>query len=73
MDADKIKKRILSNGMTAADAEQYYGLNAGQIRSWIHRGIRLRVTEYIKIGRDWWVWRPAIERILKEIERPIND
>lgn len=71
MNDDRVKKRILNNGMTAADAEAYYGLPSGAIRKWIHVGIRLRVTEYTKIGRDWWVWRPAIERILKEIERPL--
>jgi len=62
----KINRIIFARGMPAAEAERVYGLTPGIIRVWIFRGIRLRHSEYTKIGREWWVLPSAIQRIIKE-------
>jgi len=62
----KVNRKIFERGMSAAEAERTYGLTPGSIRIWIYRGIRLKPSEYAKIGREWWVLPTAIVRIIKE-------
>ena len=57
--------------MAAGDAERYYGLSRSTINQWAKRQGKFRSGEAMKIGRTWYVLPSAVERILKEMERPI--
>lgn len=62
---------LLRDGMAAGDAERYYGLSRSTINQWAKRQGKFRSGEAMKIGRTWYVLPSAVERILKEMERPI--
>lgn len=62
---------LLRDGMTAGDAERYFGLGRSTINQWARRQGKFLPGEAMKIGGMWYVLPAAVERIIKEMERPI--
>jgi len=55
----------MTDWITAAEATKRWGLGESTIRSAIHRG-QFAPGEYQKLGRDWLVTIPAMERLYGE-------
>jgi len=73
MDSEKMiaqwRNILLRDGMTAADAERWYGLPRSTINQWARKQRKFRLGESMLIGRTWYVLPKAVERIIKETGR----
>jgi DNA-binding transcriptional regulator YdaS (Cro superfamily) len=73
MDSEKMiiqwRNILLRDGITAADAERYYGLSRSTVNQWARRQRKFRPGESMKIGRTWYVLPAAVERIMKETSK----
>jgi len=73
MDSEKMiiqwRNILLRDGITAANAERYYGLSRSTVNQWARRQSKFRPGEAMKIGRTWFVLPEAVERIMKETSK----